>query len=192
MEAIRRNIIRDTQFHPLDQVTTEVTTIIAMILQEVDTILKKKNMACPLPGGNKHMAIAIVNDKAEADSLARMWNDSAGYGKAAAYHSDCRKRDLDSVMEKLHKGELQLLVIVAMLLEGFDFPPISVAAIITHIQSSVKFTQFIGRAQRVVRAPPDPEEQGGIADIVTHAYYEQSRNYTMFVEEHLIPAAEPI
>ena len=192
-EAIRRNIIRDTQFHqlPLDgDVTPEATAVNVMILQKVNTILNQKNKFS-LPGGKQHMAIAIVKDKAGADSVALIWNESAGYGKAAAYHSDCSKRDRESIMEKLYKGELRLLVIVAMLLEGFDFPPISVAAIITHIQSPVKFAQFIGRAQRVVRAPPDQEEQGGIADIVTHEYYEQSTNYDMFVKERLIPAAEP-
>ena len=66
-------------------------------------------------------------------------------------------------------------------------PYISVAAIATGIRSPVKFAQFIGRAQRVVRAPQEIE-QNGIADVITHAYYKQSENYKTFKNELLIPA----
>ena len=135
------------------------------------------------------MAIAIARDKAGADELAKMWNEKPGYGAAEAYHSALNKGVRSKIMKMLQEGKLQLLVVVEMLLEGFDFPPISVAAIATGIRSPVKFSQFIGRAQRVVRAPL-VIEQNGIAHIITHAHYKQSENYKAFEEELLIPAVD--
>ena len=189
--AITRNIIRRTKFCELKNptVTDQVNAdkfVNKSILKKVDNILKEKNMQHPLPGGKKHVALAIARDKAAADELAKMWNEKPEYGAAEAYHSSLKKGPLGAIMGKLHEGKLQLLVIVEMLLEGFDFPPISVAAIATGIRSPVKFAQFIGRAQRVVRAPQEIE-QNGIADVITHAYYKQSENYKTFKKELLIP-----
>ena len=76
-----------------------------------------------------------------------------------------------------------------MLLEGFDHPPISIAAIATRIKSPVKFAQFIGRAQRVVRCDAGVE-QHGVANIITHEYFEQNKNYELFKSEALIPVSE--
>lgn len=193
-DAIARNIIRNTEFYELKSptVTNPATAdkeVNQSILKKVDAILKEKNMKHPLPGGKKHVALAIARDKAAADELAKMWNEKPEYGAAEAYHSSLKKGPLSATMGKLRKGELQLLVIVEMLLEGFDFPPISVAAIATGIRSPVKFSQFIGRAQRVVRAPP-VIEQNGITHIITHAHYKQSENYKAFEEELLIPAVD--
>ena len=192
--AISRNIIRRTKFYELKlpTVTDPATAdkeVNQSILKKVDAILKEKNMKHPLPGGKKHVALAIARDKAGADELAKQWNEKPEYGAAEAYHSSLKKGPLGAIMGKLHKGELQLLVIVEMLLEGFDFPPISVAAIATGIRSPVKFSQFIGRAQRVVRAPP-VIEQDGIAHIITHAHYKQFENYKTFEQELLIPAVD--
>ena len=54
-------------------------------------------------------------------------------------------------MRRLKNNELSLVIVVAMLLEGFDHPPISIAAITYKIVSPVRFVQFIGRAQRIYR-----------------------------------------
>ena len=188
-DAIARNIIRNTKFHELKLPTVTERDVNQSILKEVDAILKGKNMQHPLPGGKKHVALAIARDKAGADELAKMWNEKPEYGAAEAYHSSLKKGPLGAIMGKLHEGKLQLLVIVEMLLEGFDFPPISVAAIATGIRSPVKFAQFIGRAQRVVRSSQEIE-QDGIADIITHAYYKQFENYKTFEEELLIPVVD--
>lgn len=58
----------------------------------------------------------------------------------------------------------------------------------TKIESSVKFVQFIGRAQRIVRGEDgQPESEGIKAHIITHKEYEQAKNYVAFEEERLIP-----
>ena len=51
--------------------------------------------------------------------------------------------------------------------------------------SPVKFTQFIGRAQRICRTPV--LEDGTIeADIVMHSFYQQQENYHKFENESFI------
>ena len=45
-------------------------------------------------------------------------------------------------------NRVKLVAIIGSVLERFDHPPISIAAILSKIVSSVKFTQFMGRAQR--------------------------------------------
>jgi len=116
-------------------------------LQKVSDLLTKKNTQCPLPGGYRYVAIAIARDKAGADALEKMWNDRHPDKSAAVYHSDLKKGPLADIMTRLKEGKVQLLVIIAMLLEGFDYPPISVVVIATGMKSPVKFAQFIGRAQ---------------------------------------------
>ena len=83
--------------------------------------------------------------------------------------------------EKIKTNQVKLGVVVESLLEGFDHPPISIAAIMTKIVSPVKFTQFIGRAQRIQRAPESlVEAEGIVADVVTHMIYQQQENIQAF------------
>ena len=73
-----------------------------------------------------------------------------------------------------------------MLLEGFDHPPISIAAILTKIVSKLKFAQFIGRAQRIVRNQARAESDDIYADVVTHSHFQQEQNYAAYEEALLI------
>ena len=189
-DAIRRNIIRETEFIELHENVRDREDANSQILHKVADILDLKNRQHPLPGRNAHVAIAAAQDKDDADNLACMWNDYNIPGiTAAAYHSGLKENDRERIMKRLKDGELKLLVIVAMLLEGFDYPPISVAAIATGIKSPVKFAQFIGRAQRLVRFEGETEHKGK-AHIVTHRFYKQSKNYQKFKQEILIPVRD--
>ena len=49
----------------------------------------------------------------------------------------------------VYANRVKLAAIIGSVLEGFDHPPISMAAILTKMVSPVKFTQFMGRAQRI-------------------------------------------
>ena len=59
-----------------------------------------------------------------------------------------------------------------MLLEGFDHPPLSVARILTSIESAVKFARFIGHVQRVIRHP-ELEHESTTGDIITAPEFNQ-------------------
>lgn len=84
-------------------------------------------------------------------------------------------------------NKVKLVVVVDMLREGFDYPPISIAAIMTKTVSPVKFAQFIGRAQRIVRGHQGPESEEIFSDVVTHSYFQQEENYQAYESEEFIP-----
>ena len=85
-------------------------------------------------------------------------------------------------IEKIQKGVHDIVIVVNMLREGFDYPPFSIAGIVTtSIMSLTKFAQFVGRIQRVVRH----EEDGVIGDIVTHKYFKQGELYTRYTAPHI-------
>ena len=163
-----------------------------LILEAVKTIQEDKNLRNPLPNGKPHMAIAITKDIDCAEKVAELWNNDWGNpGSAIAYHSDVRPKSLkNTMMGAIKTDQVKLVVVVESLLEGFDHPPISIAAIMTKIVSPVKFTQFIGRAQRIVRdhVGLEVEAAGIMADVVTHAIFEQEENRQLFEGERLIPA----
>ena len=91
------------------------------------------------------------------------------------------------MMEAIQSNQVKLVVVVDMLREGFDYPPISIAAIMTKIVSPVKFAQFIGRAQRIVRGHQGLESQEIFSDVVTHSYFQQEENYQAYESEGFIP-----
>lgn len=66
------------------------------------------------------------------------------------------------VMALLENHELDVIVQVRKLGEGFDHPYLSVAAVFSVFSSLSPFVQFVGRVMRVIvqNAPMDPKNQG--------------------------------
>jgi superfamily II DNA or RNA helicase len=75
-------------------------------------------------------------------------------------------------------GKMDALIIVQRLLEGYDHPPISVLGIATHLVSSVKFQQFVGRGLRIIEG-----EDGIKADVITHKRYDQRDMFNSYCKE---------
>ena len=185
-EARDKGIIRKTAWNELDCESDDDQEAIKSILKEIHRIQQEKNQKYPLPNKIPHMAMAIATDVDDANGAASLWNSLFGSG-AIAYHSDFKKYEREKMMAKIKRNEVKLLVVVDMLQEGFDHPPISIAAILTKIVSKVKFVQFIGRAQRIVRSKEGRESPNIVANVVTHSHFKQGQNYQMFEEERLIP-----
>ena len=102
--AIQRNIIRDTTFDSIETPASTDKDENLQILKNVSDLLTEKNTQCPLPGGYRHVAIAIARDKAGADALEEMWNERHHDKSAAVYHSDLKKGPLADIMKRLKKG----------------------------------------------------------------------------------------
>ena len=198
-DAVEGRIIRQTQFEELTEVRpdpddaflqgpevytpaqkSEIKRMIP-ILERVHELLQQKRSAAPrVP----HMAIAIAKDTSYANLLLELWRSRYSNQPAESYHSK-NENDNPTIMGKLIRNELSLVIVVAKLLEGFDHPPISIAAITCRVQSQVRFVQFIGRAQRIYRQDGYNDTQ--FANIVSHIDYQQRQNYTNFETEALIP-----
>ena len=188
-DARTMRIIRRINWHPLHSEDTELGNIFKLILERVKSIQQAKDDENPLPDNIPHMAIAITpNNTAYAEQVAEIWNNHWGnFGGAIAYHSQVPVKAKLTMMEALRSNTIKLVVIVKELLEGFDHPPISIAAIMTGIESRVKFAQFLGRAQRVVRFQERLESAEIFADVVTHSFFQQEENYRAYEEALLIP-----
>lgn len=91
-------------------------------------------------------------------------------------------------MDDIKRGKFEVVIIVRMLLEGFDYPPFSAGGIVTRIGSPVKFAQFIGKVQQLVRSP-EIEDASVKANIVTHQFFMQEDLYEEYIKP-VIPEGE--
>ncbi len=86
-------------------------------------------------------------------------------GQRADYiHSREDSKANDQVLAKLERHELDVIVQVRMLGEGFDHPHLAVAAVFSIFASLSPFVQFVGRIMRVIKqdAPGDPLNYGSV------------------------------
>ena len=207
--AVQRQIIRKTHFEELRDVHPDESFLndidlenlnpeaidnmkkIIPILRKVKELLdKKRDETRSIDSNIPHMAIAIAKNRYYADRLLELWNIFCPNEPAETCYSKKKPNEKDEIMRKLKSNELSLVIIVGMLLEGFDHPPISIAAITCNIKSPVKFVQFIGRAQRIYRKVGYTDNV--TADIVTHEGYQQAQNYDNFINEAFIPDTETV
>ena len=178
-EAIERRLIRDVTFKALHTCSEE------RVLQAIRKRLEEKNQDFPLPGNDKHVAIVITKNISKAREVEKICKERLDWTNIKLVCSE-RQTYLKSrkrVIEDIKTSGYDLIIIVAMLLEGFgiDHPPLSIAGILTGIRSRVKFAQFVGRIQRLVRAPVE-EDKHITGDIITAEMYEQQDLFDKYEE----------
>lgn len=88
--------------------------------------------------------------------------------KARELYSEMDADAKEKVFAQLEEGRIDCVVQVQMLGEGYDHPPLSVAAVFRPFRSLSPFIQFVGRALRVVKegAPKDPDNRGYVVSHV--------------------------
>lgn len=191
--AVRDGIIRDIHFHdnlikfeiderrPYDSKSPFHDQYIEAVVNKVIDCTLSKDKICPLPAQGPHCAMLIAASKQDAEEIATLCREKAPDLVVEHIHSSMPQREYKAVMKKINNNEVRILVIVKKLLEGFDYPRVSVAGIVTRIRSPLVFAQFVGRARRVIRG-----EENVVADIITHEYFEQQRLHDDFRSGHLI------
>ncbi|TXH20892.1 MAG: helix-turn-helix domain-containing protein [Mycobacterium sp.] len=129
--------------------------------------------------GIQHQIIAAACSVDHARQVAAIYNE-CGY-RAAEIHSDMDEDDQDAVIARLRQGQIDCIVQVQMLGEGFDHPRLSVAAIFRPFRSLAPYIQFVGRVMRVVQeaAPEHPDNQG---HIVSHVGLNNDARWSEFRE----------
>ncbi len=101
-------------------------------------------------------------------------------GRRADYvHSLEDSKDNDKVMKKLDENELDVIVQVRKLGEGFDHPRLAVAAVFSIFANLSPFVQFVGRIMRVIKqnAPDAPVNRGVV---VFHAGANVAKRWSDF------------
>ena len=116
--------------------------------------------------GTSHQLIAVACSVDHAKKITALYN-ARGF-KADLIYSAMDEEKKASVKRKLKSGELDCIVQVQMLGEGFDHPKLSVAAIFRPFRTLAPYIQFVGRVLRVIvqNMPGHPDNYG---HVVTHA-----------------------
>jgi len=190
-DAISQRLIREVTFNDTSYEKfgdAELPSYELSILKAVKNKLEEKNKVCPLPGGVKHAAIVITKDIYEAEIVNGICEDLS-WSNVKLVHSERHTKRREDLIKDIKSEKYDLLIVVAMLLEGFDHPPLSVAGIMTRIESRVKFAQFVGRIQRLVRNP-ELEGLGITGDIITAPIFEQRPLFDEYINPKLVRELE--
>lgn len=171
LEEVRRLGEEDADFRR-SIVTSEETlnTIVDASIRELDRLRDE--------GGDRTLKI-----------IASALNFQHCHQVVAAYRARGRRADFvhsredsqanDRVMRRLEADELDVIVQVRKLGEGFDHPKLAVAAVFSVFGNLSPFVQFVGRIMRVVdqNAPESPRNRGVV---VFHAGANIARRWEDF------------
>ncbi|MET4516406.1 DNA repair protein RadD [Bradyrhizobium sp. i1.4.4] len=115
--------------------------------------------------GFKHQLIAVACSVDHARQITALYTERGV--KSHEIYGEMDKDRQDKIIADLRNGKLDCIVQVQMLGEGFDHPPLSVAAIFRPYASLSPYIQFIGRVMRVVHEAK-PDHPDNHAFIVSH------------------------
>lgn len=97
--------------------------------------------------GFDHRLMVRTDSKKRADELARIYQQQTDL-KLAVIHSGYSLKTIRKTLARLESGEIDGIISVAMMGEGFDFPRLKIAAIHQPHKSLAVTLQFIGRFAR--------------------------------------------
>jgi len=132
----------------------------------VDASIRELDRIRTATGDNRHKIIASALNFAHCSQIVEAYR---ARGRRADYvHSKEDGAANAKVMQKLDAHELDVIVQVRKLGEGFDHPYLSVAAVFSIFANLSPFVQFVGRIMRVIKqnAPGDIINRG---TVVFHA-----------------------
>jgi len=127
--------------------------------------------------GTKHQIIAATCSINHAREVASLYRER-GY-KAAAVDSRMRKDEREQVMDDLKAGRLDCIAQVNVLGEGFDHPPLSIAAIFRPFRGLSPYVQFVGRIMRVLQQN-SPDHPDNVGYVVSHIGLQQDARWDDF------------
>ena len=116
-------------------------------------------------GNAHHQIIAVACSIDHAKDIMGLYEE-AGY--TAAYVTSDRPEESEKAIIEYKKGQIDVLVNVNMLGEGFDHPHISIAAIFRPFRSLPPYAQFIGRALRKIQDGNPVDDIDNIAHVIYH------------------------
>lgn len=147
--------------------------------------------------GTHHQLIAVACSVFHAKNISNMYI-ARGFKSDVIYSQQDEEKKQD-IKRRLTSGELDCIVQVQMLGEGFDHQKLSVAAIFRPFRTLAPYIQFVGRILRVIiqNNPSHPDNYG---HVVTHSGMnldERLREFKLFENDDqkfwdsVIGGAEP-
>jgi superfamily II DNA or RNA helicase len=132
----------------------------------VDCSIRELTKLRERTGDNKHKIIAAALNYAHCIQITSAYQ---ARGVRAAYiHSKLEGAANDKILAQLDRDELDVIVQVRKLGEGFDHPYLSVAAICSVFSNLSPFIQFVGRIMRAIK-PDEPKNPLNQGVVVFHA-----------------------
>lgn len=160
LAEVRRLGEQDADFRRSIVTSNEtLTTIVDASIRELDRIRAET-------GDQRHKIIAAALNYEHCRQIVEAYR---ARGRRVDYvHSREDGAANEAVMKKLVAHDLDVIVQVRKLGEGFDHPYLSVAAVFSIFANLSPFVQFVGRIMRVIKqnSPDDPLNQG---TVVFHA-----------------------
>ncbi len=147
-----------------------LSTIVDASIRELDRIREETSE-------KRHKIIASALNYEHCIQIVECYRSK---GKRVGYvHSREGSAINDEVYQKLENHEIDVIVQVKKLGEGFDHPYLSVAAVFSIFRSLSPFVQFVGRIMRVI-AHGDPSNIQNQGSVVFHAGANVARRWEDF------------
>ncbi len=116
-------------------------------------------------GDRRHKIIASALNYQHCIQIVQAYQ---ARGQRAAYVHSREGTANDRVYHRLENDDLDVIVQVRKLGEGFDHPYLSVAAVFSIFRELAPFVQFVGRIMRII-VPNDPTSPRNQGVVVFHA-----------------------
>lgn len=116
-------------------------------------------------GNAHHQIIAVACSIEHAKQIMELYEE---VNLRAAYVTSDRPEESEKSIIEFKKGQLDVLVNVNMLGEGFDHPNISIAAIFRPFRTLPPYAQFIGRALRRIQEENTLDDIDNVAHVIYH------------------------
>ncbi len=129
--------------------------------------------------GQRHQIIAVACSIDHARQIRALYEERGVQAREIYSEMDPDKRD--RVLSELRDRRIDCIVQVQMLGEGFDHPPLSVAAVFRPFRSLSPYVQFVGRIMRVMHENDanHPDNQGFV---ISHVGLNNDAHWNDFVD----------
>lgn len=131
-----------------------------IVEQSINRLNEKRKQGSVL-----HQIIAVACSIEHAKQIKELYEE---YGLKAEYVSSDRIEESERIIIDLKKGNIDVIVNVDMLGEGFDHPQLSIAAIFRPFRTLSPYAQFIGRTLRKIQGSNVIDNIDNIAHVVYH------------------------
>ena len=130
-------------------------------------------------GTERHQILAAACSIRHAEQVAALYQ-SRGVDASFVASRGMTTEEREDRLRAYEYGDLDAMVHVGILGEGYDNPNISIAALFRPFRSVAPYTQFVGRA---LRALPDGNDTDNLAHVVAHAGLNQEGHWQYFKHE---------
>ncbi len=125
------------------------------LISIVDASIQALKQIRKQTGDDKHKIIAAAQNYNHCHDIVRAYQERGLRVDFVHSKKEGMSIENERVKQKLENNELDVIVQVNMLGEGFDHPYLSVAAVFKIFASLSPFVQFVGRIMRVIQGSVD-------------------------------------